>query len=333
MSGRADIAWSRQLAGITTGQASLWVVAALFVSAAHVGGAWWAMLEPPVTMSDEAPPAAIMIDLAPAAMAPVSPEQQVAADEVDSVESEAPPTVEPIEPDEPVETVETAEPVETTEPVEEAEQPDQEIAEAVEPEPVETPEEVAEVTPETPPEEAVDPVDEMIAAELDNVEVPLPVSRPEPVRPQPVKEPAPRKEEARRERPAPPKKQAAAPSRAAVKAQTQAQPAEKAAAPQSSRGATASISPARWQSRLLSHLERRKRYPASARRARRQGTAQVRFSIDANGNVQSVSLASSSGVPELDEEVVAMVRRASPVPAPPPGVNRTIVVPVRFSLR
>jgi periplasmic protein TonB len=28
-----------------------------------------------------------------------------------------------------------------------------------------------------------------------------------------------------------------------------------------------------------------------------------------------------------------MVRRASPVPAPPPGVNRTIMVPVRFNLR
>jgi periplasmic protein TonB len=83
----------------------------------------------------------------------------------------------------------------------------------------------------------------------------------------------------------------------------------------------------------MAHLERRKRYPAEARRAGRQGTAQVRFSIDANGNVQSVSLTSSSGVAELDAEVVALVRRASPVPAPPPGVSRTIVVPIRFSMR
>jgi protein TonB len=93
------------------------------------------------------------------------------------------------------------------------------------------------------------------------------------------------------------------------------------------------VSPARWQARLASHLERRKRYPSAARRQGQQGTAQVRFTIDGSGNVQSVSLVRSSGVALLDEEVVALVRRASPVPAPPPGVNRTIVVPIRFSVR
>ena len=91
--------------------------------------------------------------------------------------------------------------------------------------------------------------------------------------------------------------------------------------------------PARWQARVASHLERRKRYPSAARKQGQQGTAQVRFTIDGSGNVQSVSLVRSSGVPLLDEEVVALVRRASPVPAPPPGVNRTIVVPIRFSMR
>lgn len=83
----------------------------------------------------------------------------------------------------------------------------------------------------------------------------------------------------------------------------------------------------------MSHLERRKRYPSAAKRQRKQGVAQVRFSIDANGNVGSVRLTRSSGVPELDAEVVSLVRRASPVPAPPPGVGRTIVVPIQFSLR
>ena len=88
-----------------------------------------------------------------------------------------------------------------------------------------------------------------------------------------------------------------------------------------------------WQSRLMAHLERRKRYPAAAKRRRDEGVATVRFSIDASGNVLSAQLARSSGVPELDEEVVAMVRRASPVPAPPPGAKLDITVPVRFNIR
>jgi protein TonB len=59
----------------------------------------------------------------------------------------------------------------------------------------------------------------------------------------------------------------------------------------------------------------------------------VRFTIDERGNVLSASLARSSGFAELDQEVVALVRRASPVPAPPPGANRSITAPVRFSTR
>ena len=96
---------------------------------------------------------------------------------------------------------------------------------------------------------------------------------------------------------------------------------------------TGAVSPARWQSRLMAHLERRKRYPSGARSRREQGTAYVRFTIDERGNVLSASLARSSGSAELDAEVLSLVRRASPVPAPPPGVNRTITAPVQFRLR
>ncbi len=93
------------------------------------------------------------------------------------------------------------------------------------------------------------------------------------------------------------------------------------------------MSPATWQSRLMSHLERRKRYPAGARARGETGVAYVRFRIDDAGNVLSANLARSSGFPELDAEVVDLVRRASPVPAPPAGVNKNITAPVRFSVR
>ncbi|RIK83138.1 MAG: energy transducer TonB [Hyphomicrobiales bacterium] len=311
MSPRPDIAWSRQLAGTSASAVVLWIFAGTVVMAAHGAAGWWLMQERPAPASMPEP-AAIMIDLAAVPMAPAAVEEQIAPDEVDAEAAEDVPveTVEEVEVAEAVEPVEPEKVVEAEETPPEAVEP-VETAEAVEPEPVE-------------------PVEEQVAA-LDPVELPLPQARPEP----------PRKEEARREKPKEkprrkpePAKAKQKPSAETRKAQVQA-PAEapRAAAPQNSSGASASVSPARWQARVASHLERRKRYPAAARRQGQQGTAQVRFTIDGSGNVQSVSLLRSSGVPALDEEVVALVRRASPVPAPPPGVNRTIVVPIRFSMR
>lgn len=179
----------------------------------------------------------------------------------------------------------------------------------------ETIEPVEEVAEELP--EPVDPVEQLVAA-LNPVELPVPQARPEPPR---KKKPEPKKT---KQQPSPEKR------RAQVNTQ---QEAPRAAAPQNSSGASSSVSPARWQAKLAAHLERRKRYPAAARRQRQQGTAQVRFTIDASDNVGSVKLVRSSGIAALDDEVLALMQRASPVPVPPPGVARTIVVSIRFSVR
>lgn len=317
MSGRPDIAWSKHMGRASISRLLLWSGAAIVALGAHAGAAWWIMRVPPPPPLEAGEPIAIMIDLAPMPVAPAAEEEMV-ADTVDSAASEAVDEAEELEPVEPVETAQEAEPdpVETVseqEPVE----PESEVAEVeepAEPEPVE-PEEVAEIEPEVP---------------LPQV-APLPTPKPDP-RPAPkvAEKPKPKQEQPQKQA----KQQKPAPSREArpTKLATQ-QAAAQPAAPQSNRGAASNISPARWQSKLMAHLERRKRYPAEAKRARQEGTAQVRFTIDENGNVQSVSLAGSSGFPALDEEVIAMVRRASPVPPPPPGVSRTIVVPVRFNLR
>jgi len=48
------------------------------------------------------------------------------------------------------------------------------------------------------------------------------------------------------------------------------------------------------------------------------------------------SISKSSGVAALDEEVLAMVQRAQPLPAFPPAMMQqsvNLVVPIRFSLR
>lgn len=322
MSRRADVAWSQQLTRFSGSQFVLWASAASIAIVAHAGVASWVMqaqASVPVEAAGGSP--AIMIDLAPTAMAPASVEDQIAPDLVDSVATDAPPTPFEAEPVEPVETAISAEPV----PVEPEVQPDPEPIEPVEiakavdvmPVPAEPVEEAVEVT------EPVDPIEEFVTTQLENIEVPIPMVRPEPPREQAQPQPQSRKQQ----------QKAASPSRDAARAKVQTQQeAPRTAAPQTNSGA-ASVSPARWQSRLLAHLERRKRYPAEARRQRKEGTAQVRFTIDGNGNVQSVALVRSSGIAELDQEVVEMVRRASPVPAPPPGINRTIVVPVRFGLR
>lgn len=80
----------------------------------------------------------------------------------------------------------------------------------------------------------------------------------------------------------------------------------------------------------IAYLERRKQYPPGARARGEVGTVYVRFRIDGEGNVLTTSLVGSSGFTSLDEAVLSLVRRASPVPAPPPEANRLVTVPINF---
>jgi periplasmic protein TonB len=84
---------------------------------------------------------------------------------------------------------------------------------------------------------------------------------------------------------------------------------------------------------VAAHLARYKRFPADARSRGDQGVASVSFSLDAGGRVTSVALVRGSGVASLDQEVQAMVHRASPFPAPPSGRAMSFTVPVSFRLQ
>ena len=93
---------------------------------------------------------------------------------------------------------------------------------------------------------------------------------------------------------------------------------------------------ANWQAQLLGFLSRHKRYPRPAQEQRQQGTASLRFALDRQGRVLSFHLDRSSGFPLLDEEVLALIQRAQPLPSPPPeipGDRIELVVPFEFSLR
>jgi periplasmic protein TonB len=90
-----------------------------------------------------------------------------------------------------------------------------------------------------------------------------------------------------------------------------------------------------WQSRLLAHLTRYKRYPASAQMRREQGVALLRVTMTHLGAVTGSRLERSSGHQLLDQEVLDLIQRAQPLPPMAPEMTQQtveIVVPIRFEL-
>ena len=88
--------------------------------------------------------------------------------------------------------------------------------------------------------------------------------------------------------------------------------------------------------RVVSRLQRQKRYPSSAKRKKLQGTVVIAFTIRKNGNIAGVRIKRRSGHSVLDKEVLAMVRRASPFPPIPTNAGRrkiSVSVPISFRVR
>ena len=316
--------------GLRLRELGLWSMAGAMVLAAHVAGAALLMREDQEMPSDNAPPAAIMIELAPEPEA-VNTEQEQIAPDTSNAEEVISEQVEPVEEPQP-EPVEQAQvqPEPQPEPLPESlpeplpEPPPEPVAEpAPEPETTQTiptpppPVEPPQVEPEPTPE-PIDPIEQQATAALENVEVPLPMTRPVPPAPAPkTAEPAPHK-------PAPPKpvKTAGKPKpEQAQKERTQAAlpttQSDRTAARQTSTGFfSSSVSPAKWKSRVEARIARNARKcPGNG-----TGTAAVRFNFDGSGNITKVSLSRSSGDSSIDDYVVSAVRRASPIPAPPSGV-------------
>lgn len=314
--------------GGRVGELALWAVAGLIMLTVHVGSAAYLLKEEPDAAADNAPPAAIMIELAPEPEAVKTEEEQISPDTRDQeiVESEQ---VEPVEEPQP-------EPEPTPEPtVEQApepvEPPPQEIAEPVEPTPPEpvieeplpepqpTPE-VTETIPEPIPEpvEEIDPIEQQMTAALENVEVPLPMMRPEPPpaeKPEEAKKPEPKKEPVKKVEK--PKRQQQQARQEMAEAKIQAKESDRTAASQTSTGSIApSVSPAKWKSRVQAKIARNARKcPGNS-----TGSTTVRFNFDGGGAVTNVSVLRSSGDAAIDNYIVSAVRRASPIPAPPTGV-------------
>jgi periplasmic protein TonB len=163
------------------------------------------------------------------------------------------------------------------------------------------------------------------------VEEPLPEVKPAPnpevaVEPPPQEVPTPRRQEPR----------LPAPTTSAPQALPNQTAAIPAAPTQGRITPTNSNAVPTWKTQIVALLERNKRYPAAAQSRREQGVAQVFFSLDRKGRVINSRIARSSGANALDEEALALLRRAQPFPAPPrelPGPHVDLTVPIRFNLR
>lgn len=90
-----------------------------------------------------------------------------------------------------------------------------------------------------------------------------------------------------------------------------------------------------WEGRVLARLERFKRYPPAARSRRDQGVTTIRFRLDRQGHVLSSSIARSSGSAVLDQEALATLARAQPLPSIPGDRPDEVelVVPIEFFLK
>jgi TonB family protein len=86
-----------------------------------------------------------------------------------------------------------------------------------------------------------------------------------------------------------------------------------------------------WQKELVAHLNKHKRYPSD--RSNQGAEIVVGFTLDRTGHVLSASVVKSSGDASFDTAALAMIRRADPVPPPPPLVadeGMAFTVPVNF---
>lgn len=282
------------------GELLRWAAAFVVVLAAHGGGAFALMME-----RDRGEPAvdagpAILVEFAAVPVAAAPP--RTAAPGPEQMQSESTPSAPAPAPEPPKE----SEPAQAT-----SEPPGEPVSTAERPRNEQKPEEQqVKAEPEQP-----SPIPDVVQPQEAEVAV---AAVPPPPPPRESDEP---KKEPKQKKAAPQQRQAsiAAPATTAP-----------------TRAAARSASLVNWKGRLALHLQRHKRYPAAAQMRREQGTVQVQFTVDRNGRVVSSAVVQSSGHTTLDQETLALLRRAEPFPKPPadvPGNQFSFSVPVRYNAR
>ncbi|HEG0283340.1 TPA: energy transducer TonB [Campylobacter coli] len=93
-----------------------------------------------------------------------------------------------------------------------------------------------------------------------------------------------------------------------------------------------------YQVLLMAHLAKFKKYPQEAIMQKQEGVVRIRVSIDESGNVLSKELKKSCPYAVLNDEVLSLFKRASPLPKPPKemlkdGEKISFVMPIDYNIK
>ncbi|ECL9546213.1 energy transducer TonB [Campylobacter coli] len=93
-----------------------------------------------------------------------------------------------------------------------------------------------------------------------------------------------------------------------------------------------------YQALLMAHLAKFKKYPQEAIMQKQEGVVRIRVSIDESGNVLSKELKKSCPYAVLNDEVLSLFKRASPLPKPPKemlkdGEKTSFVMPIDYNIK
>ena len=169
-----------------------------------------------------------------------------------------------------------------------------------------------------PREPEPEPEPEPIPEKLSEVAIEKPKPEPKPVREEVVEA-----------------KEADEVQESAAPPQVEAPPAEQLAGALNTGAGEIADQQRRWEGQVMMHLERRKRYPRQARMMRHEGTPRLEIRMDRSGNVQQVELLDACPHRILNDDALALVQRASPLPSPPPevaGDPLVLTLPIEYSL-
>jgi periplasmic protein TonB len=134
--------------------------------------------------------------------------------------------------------------------------------------------------------------------------------------------------------PTAPSQESVASEETAVPRSEEIREAPRSVAPAQGTGQSAQRVRATWQKDLAAHLHKHKRYPSD--RSLQTAELVVSFELDRTGHVLSTHIIKGSGDASFDQAALAMMRRADPVPPPPPLVadeGLTFTLPVIFRVK
>lgn len=80
-----------------------------------------------------------------------------------------------------------------------------------------------------------------------------------------------------------------------------------------------------YYAKLAARMKRYKRYPASARKAKQEGTVVLHFTVNRGGRITRSKIVQSSGFKSLDSASLRILKRVQPLPAFPPAMKQKSV--------